>query len=91
MISQDSFYLDLNEADKEKATRGEFNFDHPNAFDHQLLVNVIKKLTGKHLFWISNLIYLFLTNCKMPNFIHKLNSNLIDPKKCHKSGVNCIF
>jgi uridine kinase len=47
MISQDAFYLDLNEADKEKAKRGEFNFDHPNAFDHALLVNVLKKLLSE--------------------------------------------
>lgn len=46
MISQDAFYLDLDNIDKEKAIRGEFNFDHPNAFDHALLVKVLRQLLG---------------------------------------------
>lgn len=29
IISQDSFYRDLNEEEKKKASKGEFNFDHP--------------------------------------------------------------
>jgi uridine kinase len=52
MVSQDAFYFDLNEADKEKAIKGEFNFDHPNAFDHALLVNVLRQLLGQ---FFSNL------------------------------------
>lgn len=28
-ISQDSFYRELNNAEKVKASKGQFNFDHP--------------------------------------------------------------
>lgn len=28
-ISQDSFYRELNAAEKVKASKGQFNFDHP--------------------------------------------------------------
>lgn len=33
MISQDSFYKNLSTADRARADQGEFNFDHPDAFD----------------------------------------------------------
>jgi len=29
IINQDSFYKTLNEEEKKKALKGEFNFDHP--------------------------------------------------------------
>ncbi|KAI6191777.1 Uridine kinase [Aphelenchoides bicaudatus] len=76
MISQDSFYLDLNEADKEKAARGEFNFDHPNAFDHQLLFNVIKKLTAGESVQLPK--YDFCTNARVPNdFTHIKSADVV--------------
>ncbi|KAI1716350.1 phosphoribulokinase / uridine kinase family domain-containing protein [Ditylenchus destructor] len=44
-ISQDSFYRDLINCDEiEKARRGDFNFDHPDAFEHPLMVSVLKDL-----------------------------------------------
>ena len=36
-LSQDSFYRELTEAESEKAKKGMFNFDHPNAFDNELM------------------------------------------------------
>ncbi|KAI6205303.1 Uridine kinase [Aphelenchoides besseyi] len=48
MISQDSFYRDLlNEADKKKASKGDYNFDHPNSFDHELLIQVLNDLRDR--------------------------------------------
>ncbi|XP_069120241.1 uridine-cytidine kinase 2-like [Argopecten irradians] len=48
IISQDSFYRCLNEDEKRKALRGEFNFDHPDAFDHEFMLKTIKDiLKGK--------------------------------------------
>jgi len=35
-ISQENFYRNLSEAEKTKAFKGQFNFDHPDAFDHKL-------------------------------------------------------
>lgn len=37
MVSQDSFYRNLTTAEKALADRGEFNFDHPDAFDIDLM------------------------------------------------------
>ncbi|OWF36332.1 uridine-cytidine kinase 2-like [Mizuhopecten yessoensis] len=48
IISQDAFYRSLNEDEKRKALRGEFNFDHPDAFDHEFMLKTIKDiLKGK--------------------------------------------
>jgi hypothetical protein len=44
MISQDSFYRVLNEDEKKLANAGSFNFDAPEAFDKQLLVDTIRQL-----------------------------------------------
>jgi len=44
-ISQDSFYRDLKtSAELEKARRGDFNFDHPDAFEHRTMVGVLEDL-----------------------------------------------
>uniref|UniRef100_A0A914CM70 Uridine kinase n=1 Tax=Acrobeloides nanus TaxID=290746 RepID=A0A914CM70_9BILA len=44
-IAQDSFYRDLlTDEEIEKAQRGEFNFDHPDAFDHDLMLGVLNNL-----------------------------------------------
>ncbi|XP_033732763.1 uridine-cytidine kinase 2-like [Pecten maximus] len=48
IISQDSFYRSLNEDEKRRALRGEFNFDHPDAFDHDYMIKTIRDiLKGK--------------------------------------------
>ncbi|KAL3095000.1 hypothetical protein niasHS_006351 [Heterodera schachtii] len=45
IVAQDSFYRDLSSADEiAKARRGDFNFDHPNAFEHQLMLNTLRQL-----------------------------------------------
>ena len=35
LISQDSFYKDLSEEEREVAGRGEYNFDHPGLSAHR--------------------------------------------------------
>ncbi|XP_063229851.1 uridine-cytidine kinase isoform X2 [Bacillus rossius redtenbacheri] len=47
-ISQDSFYRELTPQEKVKAEKGNFNFDHPDAFDNELLLRILKDiLIGK--------------------------------------------
>lgn len=47
-ISQASFYRELNPTEKDRATRGLFNFDHPTAFNEQLMLSTLKDiLAGK--------------------------------------------
>ena len=44
-ISQDSFYRNLvTQEELEKAKHGDFNFDHPDAFEHSLMLNTLKDL-----------------------------------------------
>ncbi|XP_030577139.1 uridine-cytidine kinase-like 1 isoform X2 [Archocentrus centrarchus] len=44
LLSMDSFYKVLNKEEQELAAKNEYNFDHPDAFDFELLVNVLRKL-----------------------------------------------
>lgn len=47
-ISQDSFYRELSEEEKSRAHKGRFNFDHPDAFDEDLMYKTMKEiLDGK--------------------------------------------
>lgn len=36
-IAQDSFYRELTPSEIAKAEKGQFNFDHPDAFDEKLM------------------------------------------------------
>ncbi|XP_061097912.1 uridine-cytidine kinase-like 1 isoform X1 [Conger conger] len=44
LLSMDSFYKVLSKEAQELAARNEYNFDHPDAFDFELLVTVLRKL-----------------------------------------------
>ncbi|CAH3161870.1 unnamed protein product [Porites lobata] len=44
MLSLDSFYKVLNAEQHEAAKRNEYNFDHPDSFDHDLAATILKKL-----------------------------------------------
>ncbi|KRT83739.1 hypothetical protein AMK59_3992, partial [Oryctes borbonicus] len=44
LLSMDSFYKVLNEKQHEVADRNEYNFDHPDAFDFELLVEMLQRL-----------------------------------------------
>ncbi|XP_067637610.1 uridine-cytidine kinase isoform X1 [Eurosta solidaginis] len=47
-ISQDSFYRELTVAEKAKAQKGLFNFDHPDAFNENLMYDTLQEiLKGK--------------------------------------------
>ncbi|KAG5680803.1 hypothetical protein PVAND_010288 [Polypedilum vanderplanki] len=43
-ISQDSFYRELTEEEKIKAQKGQFNFDHPQSFDEELMYTTMKQI-----------------------------------------------
>ncbi|XP_039548768.1 uridine-cytidine kinase-like 1 isoform X1 [Pimephales promelas] len=44
LLSMDSFYKVLSKEEQELAARNEYNFDHPDAFDFELVVTVLRKL-----------------------------------------------
>ncbi|XP_039533793.1 uridine-cytidine kinase 2-A-like [Pimephales promelas] len=41
ILSQDSFYRVLTSEQKAKALKGQFNFDHPDAFDNELIIKTL--------------------------------------------------
>uniref|UniRef100_A0A8C2CP48 uridine/cytidine kinase n=1 Tax=Cyprinus carpio TaxID=7962 RepID=A0A8C2CP48_CYPCA len=44
ILSQDSFYRELTPEQKAKALKGQFNFDHPDAFDNQLVMKTLRDI-----------------------------------------------
>ncbi|CAJ1084647.1 uridine-cytidine kinase-like 1a isoform X1 [Xyrichtys novacula] len=44
LLSMDSFYKDLSPEDQILAASNDYNFDHPGAFDYELLVATLRKL-----------------------------------------------
>lgn len=40
-ISQDSFYRELNERERQEALVGDYNFDHPDALDIDLMEQIL--------------------------------------------------
>merc|ERR1712241_1146384 len=64
-LSQDSFYRDLTAKESEQARKGMFNFDHPDAFDHQLMVKCLKDIKECRSTQVP--LYDFKTNSRIPN------------------------
>lgn len=47
-ISQDSFYRELNEEERKAAFKGNYDFDHPDALDNELMLRTLMDvLLGK--------------------------------------------
>ena len=47
-ISQESFYRDIGDQEREEALRGNYNFDHPDALDSDLIARILRDvLQGK--------------------------------------------
>ncbi|XP_062333469.1 uridine-cytidine kinase 1 [Osmerus eperlanus] len=44
IVSQDSFYRVLTPDQKAKALKGQYNFDHPDAFDNELMYRTLKDI-----------------------------------------------
>jgi uridine kinase len=44
LLSMDSFYKSLSEADIQRAHANQYDFDSPNAFDYEILFECLKKL-----------------------------------------------
>ncbi|KAB7497368.1 Uridine-cytidine kinase 2 [Armadillidium nasatum] len=62
-FSQDAFYRPLLPEEASKALKGAFNFDHPDAFDNELILQTLHQiLEGKI--------------CEIPNYDYVTNSRL---------------
>ncbi|XP_072754372.1 uridine-cytidine kinase-like 1 isoform X1 [Anoplolepis gracilipes] len=60
LLSMDSFYKVLNEKQHEMAARNEYNFDHPDAFDFELLKTTVQRLKEGRMIEVP--IYNFVTH-----------------------------
>lgn len=62
-ISQDSFYRELSPVDKAKAQKGQYNFDHPDAFNDELIYKTLQDiLAGKK---VQIPVYDYRTNSRL--------------------------
>ncbi|EGD75530.1 uridine kinase [Salpingoeca rosetta] len=75
LLSMDSFYKVLNPEEKAQAARNEFNFDHPNAFDVDLLIDTLGRLKeGKK---VNVPVYDFTTHSRLPDEVVMYGANVI--------------
>lgn len=67
ILSQDSFYRELTPEQKAKALKGQFNFDHPDAFDNELIMQTLRLiLQGKT---VQIPVYDFVTHSRKDEFV----------------------
>uniref|UniRef100_A0A3Q0SQ77 uridine/cytidine kinase n=1 Tax=Amphilophus citrinellus TaxID=61819 RepID=A0A3Q0SQ77_AMPCI len=67
ILSQDSFYKVLTPEQKAKAVKGQFNFDHPDAFDSELIMQTLRQiLQGKT---VQIPVYDFVTHSRKDEFV----------------------
>ncbi|XP_012287030.1 probable uridine-cytidine kinase isoform X2 [Orussus abietinus] len=64
-ISQDSFYRELSPMEKLKAEKGQYNFDHPDAFDNDLILQTLKDILAG-------------IKCEIPAYDYRTNSLVKD-------------
>ncbi|XP_032883924.1 uridine-cytidine kinase 2 isoform X2 [Amblyraja radiata] len=62
IVSQDSFYRVLTPEQKGKAMKGQFNFDHPDAFDNELIFNTLRDIVEGKIVEIP--VYDFVTHSR---------------------------
>jgi uridine kinase len=65
VMCQDAFYRELSGEEKAMAYRGDFNFDHPDALDYDLMIKTFDDIkTGRS---VSVPVYDFRTHSRVPN------------------------
>uniref|UniRef100_T1IYR8 Uridine kinase n=1 Tax=Strigamia maritima TaxID=126957 RepID=T1IYR8_STRMM len=75
LLSMDSFYKVLNTEQHELAANNNYNFDHPNAFDFDLLIETLRKLKeGKN---VEVPIYNFTTHAREEKMKTMYGANVI--------------
>ncbi|XP_006021722.1 uridine-cytidine kinase-like 1 isoform X3 [Alligator sinensis] len=75
LLSMDSFYKVLTKQQQEQAAHNDFNFDHPDAFDFDLIIATLKKLKqGKS---VKIPIYDFTTHSRKKEWKTLYGANVI--------------
>lgn len=79
----------LNKEEQELAAKNEYNFDHPDAFDFELLVNVLRKLKkGKS---VKVPVYDFTSHCRRKDWVRGRRGGLGLDWTRHPSGAPPVF
>jgi len=65
VICQDAFYRELSGEEKAKAYRGDFNFDHPDALDYELMMKTFEDIRKGHNVFVPE--YDFRTHSRIPD------------------------
>lgn len=75
LVSMDSFYKVLTDEEKAEAAKNNYNFDHPDAFDLDLLVETLTKLkAGKR---VELPVYNFKTHSREKNKVNIYGANVV--------------
>ncbi|XP_063000785.1 uridine-cytidine kinase 1 isoform X2 [Elgaria multicarinata webbii] len=64
ILSQDRFYKVLTAEQKAKALKGQYNFDHPDAFDNELMQTTLKNIVDGQTVEVPT--YDFVTHSRLP-------------------------
>jgi len=75
-ISQDSFYRELKGADRARANKGLYNWDHPDAFDNALMERCLRDMMGGRPTKIP--MYDYKSNCRVPNSFTTIYPQQVD-------------
>ncbi|KAK7131594.1 hypothetical protein R3I94_016650 [Phoxinus phoxinus] len=67
IVSQDSFYRILTPEQKAKALKGQYNFDHPEAFDTEFMCQTLKDIVEGKVVEVPT--YDFVTHSRLPEKI----------------------
>lgn len=70
LLSMDSFYKVLNEKQHQLADNNEYNFDHPDAFDFDILLTTLHRLKEGRKVEVP--IYNFVTHARETRTVSKL-------------------
>lgn len=75
-LSQDSFYRELKGADRARAAKGLFNYDHPNAFDNALMEKCLQDILEGRQTKVPT--YDLKSNCRLPDKFTTVNPAQVD-------------
>ncbi len=78
IISQDSFYKPLSPAESKLAFASQYDFDHPKAFDHDLLSQCIKDLKKGRAVEIPNYSFVHHQRMKEKTYLYGPNVVLLE-------------
>ncbi|KAJ8011525.1 hypothetical protein DPEC_G00059130 [Dallia pectoralis] len=67
ILSQESFYKELTAEQQAKALKGQFNFDHPDAFDNELVLKTLWQIIKGKTVHIP--VYDFVTHSRKEEFV----------------------